>query len=291
MSVILESLDIGYRNRSVATELSAVAQTGRLTALIGPNGAGKSTLLRTLCGLQPPLAGQVSLEDGTIVHDLKPGALARRIAVVLTQRPDPGMLQAVEVVELGRTPHLGRLGKPSQHDRDRVAWALDAVNADELAHRSFSQLSDGERQRILVARALAQDPELLVLDEPTAHLDAPSRVEFLDMLRQLARNENLAVLLSSHDLELVMRVADEVWLLERRGRFTVGSPARLAHGGAISAAFDRGRLRFNPYTFAFEMTAEQHEDDAQELAASVAGRGVRRDQARREWVLHDQCFR
>lgn len=291
MSVILEALDIGYRNRSVATELSAVAQTGRLTALIGPNGAGKSTLLRTLCGLQPPLAGQVTLDDGTIVHDLKPAALARRIAVVLTQRPDPGMLQAAEVVELGRTPHLSRLGKPSQHDRDRVAWALDAVNANDLAHRSFSQLSDGERQRILVARALAQDPELLVLDEPTAHLDAPSRVEFLDMLRQLARNENLAVLLSSHDLELVMRVADEVWLLERGGRFTVGSPTRLAHGGAISAAFDRGRLRFNPYTFAFEMAAEQDEDDAQELAASGAGRGVRRDQARREWVLHDQCFR
>lgn len=262
MSVCLNDLGIGYRGRTVAAGLSAVAQSGELTALIGPNGAGKSTLLRTVCGLQKPLAGGVSLSDGVSVHTLKNSVLARRVAVVLTNRPDPGLLTAAEVVALGRTPHLGRFGAKTPKDAAHVQHALRSVGGTELARRRFGQLSDGERQRVLVARALAQEPDLLILDEPTAHLDAPSRVEFLDMLRQLARRERLAVLLSSHDLELVMRVADQVWLLERGGRFTVGSPHDVAHSGAIATAFDRGRLRFDPVSCAFAVVEDATDQSA-----------------------------
>lgn len=261
MSVALESLTVGYRGRAVATGLTATARSGELTALVGPNGAGKSTLLRTLCGLQRPLDGRAVLHDGTQVHSVRPAALARRISVVLTERPDPGLLTAFEVVMLGRTPHLGRLGVTSDEDVSRVVESLAAVSATELSQRRFDQLSDGERQRVLVARALAQEPELLVLDEPTAHLDAPSRVEFLDLLRQLARSQHIAVLLSSHDLELAMRVANQMWLLERGGRFSAGSPTELAVAGAIGKAFNRGRLRFDVAEFAF------HIDEALESEA------------------------
>ncbi|WP_143965810.1 ABC transporter ATP-binding protein [Gordonia zhaorongruii] len=250
----LRDLTVGYtgrRGRTVAAGLTASADTGRLTALIGPNGAGKSTLLRTVCGLQKPLAGSAHLADGTVIGSLRAAELARRIAVVTTDPVDPGRLTAHAVVALGRTPYLSPTGRLSAADRARTADSLSAVRASHLAGRQFHDLSDGERQRVLAARALAQEPELLVLDEPTSHLDAPSRVEFLDLLQSLAREQNIAVLMSSHDLELVMRLSDEVWLLQADGRMRTGTPARLAESGAVSDAFDRGRLRFDPATFVF----------------------------------------
>lgn len=250
----LRDLTVGYRGRrgrTVASNLTATAPAGRLTSLIGSNGAGKSTLLRTVCGLQPPLSGTAALADGTEITTLPASALARRVAVVTTDTVDPGRLTAHEVAALGRTPYLSPTGRLSDHDRARTDEALEAVRARHLADRPFHDLSDGERQRVLAARALAQEPELLVLDEPTSHLDAPSRVEFLDLLAALAREQSIAVLMSSHELELVMRLSDEVWLLSGDGTMAAGSPATLATDGAVSDAFDRGRLRFDSDRFAF----------------------------------------
>ena len=253
----LESLTIGYRRRrrttAIAAELSATAETGRLTTLIGPNGAGKSTLLRTICGLHKPLAGAVRLADGSDTAAMGATALARRIATVGTQIIDPGRLTVREVAELGRTPYLGTTARLSATDRERADWALAVVDAQHLADRSFQDLSDGEAQRVLAARALTQDPELLVLDEPTSHLDAPSRVEFLDLLSTLAREHQLTVLVSSHELELAMRLSDVVWLLGPDGVLHTGPPAALASSGAVSAAFDRGRLRFDPDRMVFDV--------------------------------------
>ena len=252
----LSGLTIGYRGRhgrTVAAGLTATAETGRLTALIGPNGAGKSTLLRTVCGLQPPLGGEVRLADGTAIDSLRASELARRIAVVTTDAVDPGRLSAYDVAALGRTPYLSPTGRLSTADRDRTMNALDAVRATHLAHRPFHDLSDGERQRVLAGRALAQEPELLVLDEPTSHLDAPSRVEFLDLLQTLARDQDIAVLMSSHELELVMRLSDQVWLMTADGTMPTGTPSELAASGAVSTAFDRGRLRFDPESFVFRI--------------------------------------
>ncbi|GEE01332.1 hypothetical protein nbrc107696_17780 [Gordonia spumicola] len=250
----LHRLTVGYRGRrgrTVASDLSAVAETGRLTSLIGPNGAGKSTLLRTVCGLQPPLSGTATLADGTDVSSMKAAELARRVAVVTTDTVEPGRLTAREVAALGRTPYLSPTGRLSDVDRRRTDDALAAVRAKHLADRQFHDLSDGERQRVLAARALAQEPELLVLDEPTSHLDAPSRVEFLDLLATLAREQGIAVLMSSHELELVMRLSDEVWLLRTDGTMITGTPGELADDGSVSAAFDRGRLRFDADRLAF----------------------------------------
>ncbi|MGB3302994.1 MAG: ABC transporter ATP-binding protein [Gordonia sp. (in: high G+C Gram-positive bacteria)] len=253
----LDSLTIGYRHRrtrtTVAADLNAVAHRGALTTLIGPNGAGKSTLLRTICGLQKPFSGAVLLADGTDTTRMRPARIARRIATVGTQVIDPGRLTAREVAELGRTPYVGVTGRLSEHDRARADWALSAVRAQSLADRAFHDLSDGEGQRVLAARALAQDPELLVLDEPTSHLDAPSRVEFLDLVTTLARDHDITVLVSSHELELAMRLSDSLWLLAPDGTLHSGTPSEVAESGAVATAFDRGRLRFDAARFVFDV--------------------------------------
>ncbi|MCL2534808.1 MAG: ABC transporter ATP-binding protein, partial [Nocardiaceae bacterium] len=240
--------------RSVATRLSATARRGELTVLLGPNGSGKSTLLRTICGLQPALDGVTTL-DGRDIRDMAADEVARAIAVVLTERVDPGMLSGRELAGLGRTPHLGLGGRMSPRDHAVVAWALDAVGATHLADRPASEMSDGERQRVLTARALAQEPTLLVLDEPTAFLDVPSRVALVELMRRAAREHGLAVVMSTHDLELALRVADHVWLLDRTGRLDTGTPEQLALDGRIGAVFDSQALRFDPASGVFVLDA------------------------------------
>jgi len=262
--VELRDLTIGYARRrafrgrtvtEIAAKVNAVARRGELTALVGPNGAGKSTLLRTLCGLQPPLNGQV-LVDGEDLATVRPADLATRISVVLTDRIDPGLLTVRELVALGRTPHLPAGARLPSEDRAVADWALDAVGAASLASRQFGELSDGQRQRSLTARALAQDPSLLVLDEPTSFLDVPSRVELVDVLGRLAREQKLAVVMSTHELELALRVSDRMWLLDADRTLTCGTPAALAESGRIGAAFDRGRMRFDPRRMVFDLEAE-----------------------------------
>lgn len=237
----------------LAERLTATAAPARLTALLGPNGSGKSTLLRTVCGLQPALAGSVRIE-GSDVADTPLSQLAASVAVVLTERVDPGFLSVREIVALGRTPHLGVSARMTADDHAVVQWALEITGTDHLADRLGGELSDGQRQRVMTARALAQQPRLLILDEPTSFLDVPSRVELLDLLARLAREQNLAVLVSTHELELALRLADEVWLLPGDGRLVTGPPGAVS--SEIGKAFDRGRLRFDAQTLQFTI-AEQ----------------------------------
>lgn len=236
----LRELAIGYRRRrrtvTVADGLSAAARPGELTVLLGPNGSGKSTLIRTLCGLQPPLAGGVSL-DGVDVTDVSADQLARRVAVVLTDPVDPGLLCARELAALGRIPYLGLRASMSDDDHAVVDRALAAVGAGPLADRAVGDLSDGERQRVLTARALAQQPDVLVLDEPTAFLDVPSRLGLTQMLRRLAHEQGLTVVMSTHDLDLALRVADHAWLLGRDGTLVEGAPGDLVNRGRLDAVF------------------------------------------------------
>lgn len=284
----LRGVAVGYRRRgrrpdrttTVAEGLVATARRGELTVLLGPNGSGKSTLLRTLAGLQPSLAGQV-LFDGQDLTGLAADELARRVAVVLTDRVDAGLLSARELAGLGRTPHLGFAGRLGARDHEVVAWALAAVGAGALADRPAGELSDGERQRVLTARALAQEPSLLVLDEPTAFLDVPSRVGLVELLRRLADERDLAVLMSTHDLELALRVADRVWLLGRDHRLTSGTPEQLALSGLIADTFDRGSLRFDAASGVFSLrpapgAARTTRVEAQQPLASALGRMLSR---------------
>lgn len=238
--IAVEAVDLvagyrhGRRSLPVLQVASLGAPAGQLTAVIGPNGSGKSTLLRTLVGSQRPLSGEVFL-DGTELHRLDRVEQARKVAVVLTDRVDPGLLTVGDVVLLGRHPYTGWRGDLTAED-ERIAHAAAVrLRVDGMWQRPFAELSDGQRQRVLVARALAQQPTVLVLDEPTAFLDIAGRVELTLMVAGLAR-DGLAVIVSTHDLDLALSHADRIWLVAG-GTVTDNSPAELAGNGALAKAF------------------------------------------------------
>jgi iron complex transport system ATP-binding protein len=249
-----ENLAIGYEQkggtRTVADEIEVSLSGGVLVCLLGPNGAGKSTLLRTLAGMQRPLRGTVFLGEQNI-HQLGARTLARQISVVLTERVNVGMLTAYALVALGRQPYTGWTGKLTATDEAVVQKALTAVSAAHLAPRFVHELSDGERQKVMIARALAQEPQLMLLDEPTAFLDLPRRVEIMGILRQLAHDQKRAILLSTHDLDLALRLADIIWLMPENGALQVGTPEDLVLSGAFARTFASTGILFDPFTGSF----------------------------------------
>ena len=241
-------LTIGYRRRSkgdirLAHGLNLQLQRGKLFGLLGANGVGKSTLLRTLAGRHKPLAGRVLLA-GQDLAALSPLALARRLSIVLTQAPQPGLMNGYALVALGRHPHSDWLGRLSREDHVTVAWAIEAVGAADLAEMPLAELSDGQRQKLMIARALAQDADIMLLDEPTAYLDLPRRVETMQLLRQLARSAERAILVSTHDLDLALRSCDQLWLMSDAGIIT-GAPEDLVLDGRLGATFDAAGISFD----------------------------------------------
>ena len=250
----LQSLAVGYRNARgvVLSGIDLAAAPGDFICILGRNGSGKSTLMRTIAALQTSLDGAVLL-DGEDVASMRPSTRARRIAVVLTERQfNPG-LRVEDVVALARQPFTGWQGGLADEDRAAIADAVATTGVEPFLRRFFSDLSDGERQRVMIARALAQTPRLMVLDEITAFLDLPSRVEIMALLRTQAKRKGQVVLLSSHDLDLSLQLADSVWLLDGAGGFSVGTPEALSESGEVGRAFDTEAIRFSPSHGRFEI--------------------------------------
>ena len=224
-SITLNNLSVGYlRGRrspiSVLTHINATLQSGRLTCLVGANGIGKSTLLRTLVAFQPPLAGQILYHQGdnhapTSLTSLSQTHLARVISVVLTTKTSVENLTVQQVVALGRSPYTNIWGTLRAHDHNKVQWAMHAVGITALQNRMVQTLSDGERQKMMIAKALAQDTPVMLLDEPTAFLDYKSKVEMMTLLSALAHETNKMVLLSTHDLEQAVHTADALWVVTK----------------------------------------------------------------------------
>lgn len=244
-----EALKIGYpgergQEKLVAEDLTLTLSPGELVCLIGPNGVGKSTLIRTLVGLQKALSGSVYL-DNRPLSDLTVKEVAQRVSVVLTQAVQGDAIRVRELVELGRFPYTGVFDRLSAEDHVAVERALELTGAGLLAERFLHELSDGERQRVMIARALAQGSLLLVLDEPTAFLDLPGRVATIELLHRLARTEGRAVLSSTHDLDLALRHADRIWLMDSTGRLSVGAPEDLVLFGDFDQAFNREGVHFD----------------------------------------------
>jgi len=248
-----ERLVAGYRTRRsrvpVVGPVTLSLRPNALTCLLGPNGSGKSTLLRTLAGMQLPLSGRVCLA-GSDVHRLLPRERARCLSVVLTDRVAAGLLTAYDLVAFGRHPFTDWSGRLDPTDHAAVQQAIRAVGAEPLAGRLVSELSDGERQKVMVARALAQDPSVMVLDEITAFLDLPRRVETMQLLGRLAHDHGRAVLLSTHDLDLALRHADVLWVLAG-GVVATGLPEELVLNGALEAAFSVEGLTFDRFRGTF----------------------------------------
>ena len=259
-ALALQNLTAGYPPSSrtaahaVVKDISVNLLAGELVCLIGPNGAGKSTLMRTVSGMQKPLAGQVLL-DGADIHGLSAKEVAKKLSIVLTERIGAGMMTAYELVALGRHPHTNWAGTLTERDHQIIRTSIAATGAAELAHRLVGELSDGERQKVMVARALAQEPQVLILDEITAFLDLPRRVEIMQILRDLAHRENRAVLLSTHDLDLALRSADKVWLLPKNGKLQSGAPEDLVLSGAFAEAFLSEGVEFDTRAGAFKVNS------------------------------------
>ena len=231
----IESLSVDYGSRRVLHDVTLSVQSGEILALIGPNGAGKSTLIRAASGVIP-FSGHVRA-NGDTFHALTPIQRARYMAVVPQAISLPPAFTVWETVLMGRTPHLGFLGQTSRADEELARRALERVHADELSERRVGELSGGERQRILLARALCQSTPILLLDEPTAHLDLQYQVSLLELVRKLVREDHLAVLIALHDLNLAARYADRVTLMVA-GRITaLGSPREVLTPELISHAY------------------------------------------------------
>lgn len=253
--ITFKNLSIGYRPkhqlRVIASAVSASLHPGELTCLIGANGVGKSTLLRTLCGFQPALDGEILLQDQPL-SAYPAQQLARQIGVVLTSRIDVPQLSVKEIVGIGRSPYTNFWGTLTPADQQIVDEAIHQVGIRHLALRNISELSDGERQKTMIAKALAQQTRIIILDEPTAFLDFPSKVETLQMLRRLAHDQHKAILLSTHDVELALQLADSLWLMEP-GHLSIGTPRELSQAGSLSRFIERDGIRYDKENMKIEI--------------------------------------
>lgn len=250
ISISIEDLAIGYRTKGVskvvACNIQAQLGRGEMTCLIGSNGAGKSTLLRTLSAFQPPLKGHIYIK-GKDIRSYSIRDLSHTISVVMTERCEAHNLTVTEVVELGRSPYTGFWGTLSQTDNQAVCQAMCKTGIIPLANRMLHTLSDGENQKVMIAKALAQETSIILLDEPTAFLDFSSKVELMSLLRKLAHENGKTIFLSTHDLNLAIEIADKIWIMndKKEQGVTIGTPEDLILNGSLPHLYEKSNIVFD----------------------------------------------
>ena len=259
VTIRLRDLSIGYpdkhNTKRVAEHLNASIHSGELTCLLGTNGVGKSTLLRTLSAFQPPLGGTIDLLDRPLsTYDDR--QLATVIGVVLTEKSDIRNMTVEELVGLGRSPYTGFWGTLKESDRKIVHEAIARVRIEPLTQRMVHTLSDGERQKVMIAKALAQETPIIFLDEPTAFLDFPSKVEVMQLLHNLTHTLQKTVFMSTHDLELALQIADKIWLMDRTNGIAIGTPEDLSLEGKLSSFFSRKGITYDTETGFFRIDTD-----------------------------------
>ena len=231
----LENISLGYGARRLLEGVTTRFEAGTLTALIGRNGAGKSTLLRALAGLEPLQAGAITI-GGTPIAELDGAEAARRVAFVATDKVRIANLPCEDLVALGRAPYTNWIGRLQDVDREIVADALAKVGMSNFARKTMDRMSDGECQRVMIARALAQQTPVILLDEPTAFLDMPNRYELCRLLQRLAHDEQKAIIFSTHELDIASKMCDSIALIDTP-QLLHQSAAEMAAGGAIERLF------------------------------------------------------
>ncbi len=225
-------LSIGYGEKALATDLNLEIGAGKLIGLVGQNGVGKSTLLRTLCGFQKPVSGSVQME-GMDIELLSRKALAKKFSVVLTERPAAQNLTVLEMISLGRHPYSGWLGQLRDEDVVAIERALEQCQVHYILTKRLYELSDGQLQKVMIARTLAQDTNMVILDEPTSHLDLRNKVEVLDLLKDITE-QGRSVLITTHEISLSAKVCDTFWCMDFNAPMVVGNPRELIESGAIA---------------------------------------------------------
>jgi iron complex transport system ATP-binding protein len=209
-----EDLHIGYKDKAILPPINVSLKEGNLIALIGPNGAGKSTLFKTLTAHIKPIKGKIEL-FGKELTDYSSKEKARLIGLVLTERPDDMFLKVYDVVASGRCPYTDFFGKIGKEDENVIQESLDIVGINKLKDRYFNTLSDGEKQKVMIAKTLAQNTPIIFMDEPTAFIDYPSKIELFSLMKMLTKERNKTIIFSSHDLELLLRYTDDIWLISK----------------------------------------------------------------------------
>lgn len=255
-TIQINDLSIGYHSKNdtkvVASHITTTIYSGELTCLLGANGVGKSTLLRTLSAFQPYLSGGIALLGRDVQH-YSDKELSTIVGVVLTDKCDIRNMSVRELVEMGRSPYTGFWGRLDKEDKRIVEEAISLVRIENLASRMVHTLSDGERQKVMIAKALAQETPVIYLDEPTAFLDFPSKVEIMQLLHHLTRTTNKTIFLSTHDLELALQIADKIWLMDKQKGISTGTPEDLALSGHLSGFFTRKGIIFDMETGLFRI--------------------------------------
>jgi len=275
-NILLEAqaLSIGYPNEKgdkvLGEDFNLSIAQGDFVALLGPNGSGKSTLIRSVSGLLPPLKGKVLIE-GVELEKLTKNQRARKISLVLTDSIITPGLSVFDVVSYGRFPYTNWLGKLEDKDIEIIDRSLQLVDMLDFRERKINTLSDGERQRVMIAKALAQQSDIMILDEPTAHLDLINRVEIMKLLRSIAHKQNKGILISTHELDLAMQSADVLWLMRNDNKISVGAPEDLVLNNSMQEVFAQSSVDFDRLSGMFKIknkiTTEMHfESDDEQIA-------------------------
>ena len=236
------ALSIGYDDKTVVSNINVTLNEGDIIALVGPNGAGKSTLFKTFSTHIKPVGGKIELFGKDLIS-YSPKERAKLLGIVLTERPDDMFLKVFDVVAAGRYPYTGMFGKLSEKDENEIKVSLELVGVNHLIDRVFNTLSDGEKQKVMIAKAIAQNTPVIMLDEPTAFLDYPSKIELFSLLKKLAKEQGKAILFSSHDLELLLRYTDNLWIIAKNKPFAAGQSSELLKNGTIQKYFACRRRR------------------------------------------------
>ncbi len=228
---------IGYKDEAILPPINVSLNEGDLIALIGPNGAGKSTLFKTLTAHINPIAGNIELL-GKNLSSYSPKEKAKLIGLVLTSRPDDMFLKVFDVVASGRCPYTNFFGKMDENDLNTIHESLEIVGINELKDRYFDALSDGEKQKVMIAKTIAQNTPIIFMDEPTAFIDYPSKIELFSLMKMLTKEKNKTIIFSSHDLELLLRYTDDLWMISKKKELISGKKDELMHKGIVKEYFN-----------------------------------------------------
>lgn len=257
-------LTVGYGKKVVIKDISISVESGKILTLIGPNGSGKSTVLKSITRQLKVLGGSIHINEMSM-DDMKNADIAKSIAMVMTERIDPELMTCKEVVATGRYPYTGPMGILSKEDYKYVEDAMNTVNATETKDMSFSKISDGQRQRVMLARAICQDTDILVLDEPTSYLDIKYKIEILNNIRKMAMEKNLAVIMSLHELDLAQKISDYIACIDGDRIAKVGTPEEIFSGKYIQELYGINELNFSPLTGEIQFMGNKDGDKEPEV--------------------------